>query len=168
MIKAKVAEAINNQINEEFYSAFLYLSMRSYFENVNLDGFANWMNIQFQEEQSHAMKFFDYLNERGGSVDLKDINKPKAEWSSIIEVFEDTLEHERSITDKINNLMDIALSESDHATMSFLKWYIDEQVEEEYTVEGILNQLKLIKGEGHGLLMIDRELSARVFTPPTV
>lgn len=167
MIKDRVAKAINEQINKEFYSAFLYLSMSAHFNDKNLDGFSNWMNIQFQEEQFHALKMFNYLAERGGTVELEKIDKPKIEWETILEVFEDTLEHEQLITASINNLMDIALEESDHATASFLRWYIDEQVEEESTVEGLLNQLNLIGGKGHGLLMLDRELGGRVFTPPT-
>lgn len=166
MIKEKVVKAINEQINAEYYSAFLYLSMSAYCEAENLSGFANWMNVQFQEEQFHAMKFLNYVNERGGRVELETIEKPKLNWNSIVEVFEDTLAHERLVTEKINNLMDIALAKSDHATASFLRWYIDEQVEEESTAESILNQLKRINGEGNGVLMLDRELAARVFTPP--
>lgn len=166
MIKEKVVKAINDQINAEYYSAFLYLSMSAYCEDENLSGFANWMKVQFEEEEFHAMKFFDYVNERGGRVELETIEKPKINWNNILEVFEDTLAHERLVTDKINNLMDIALAESDHATVSFLRWYVDEQVEEESNVESILNQLKRINGEGNGVLMLDRELAARVFTPP--
>lgn len=166
MIKEKVVKAINDQINAEYYSAFLYLSMSAYCEDENLSGFANWMKVQFEEEEFHAMKFFDYVNERGGRVELEAIEKPKINWNNILEVFEDTLAHERLVTDKINNLMDIALAESDHATVSFLRWYVDEQVEEESNVESILNQLKRINGEGNGVLMLDRELAARVFTPP--
>lgn len=167
MMKDRITKSINEQINKEFYSAYLYLSMGAYFENKNLSGFANWMNIQFQEEQSHALKMFNYISERGGIVELEQIDKPKINWDSIIEIFEDTLEHEQFITSSINNLMDIAQEESDHATVSFLGWYVDEQVEEESNAETILNQLKLINGEGHGLLMLDRELAARVFVPPT-
>ncbi len=168
MIKKRVAEAINEQINTEFYSAFLYLSMSAYFESMNLNGFAHWMNIQFQKEQAHALKLFTYLGERGGAVELETIEKPKKEWNDIIDVFQDTLDHEQLISGKINELMDIALSESDHATTSFLKWYIDEQVEEESNVSHILNQLKIIGGIGNGILMLDREMQQRVFIPPTV
>lgn len=166
MMNSRVEKAINEQINAEFYSAYLYLSMKGYFEDENLSGFANWMGVQFQEEQFHAMKFMDYINERGGHVELEMIEKPKSNWKDAVEVFEDTLEHERFITSKINELMDIAIEEKDHASVSFLKWYIDEQVEEESTAEGILNQLKLINGAGNGVLMMDREMSSRVFTPP--
>jgi len=166
MIKDRVAKAINEQINAEFYSAFLYLSMSAHFQGEDLGGFASWMNVQFQEEQFHALKFFNYLAERGGKVELETIEKPEISWESPIAVFEETLAHERVVTGLINNLMDIALEERDHATVSFLGWFIDEQVEEESTAEGILNQLKRINGEGNGLFMIDKELGARVFTPP--
>lgn len=168
MIKERVAKAINEQINHEFYSAYLYLSMNAHLESNNLSGFANWMNVQFQEEQFHALKLFNYLAERGGDVVLDTIEKPKHDWKNIIEIFEDTYEHEQLITSKINTLMDIALEESDHATVSFLKWYVDEQVEEEAAAESLLNQVKLINGEGHGLLMLDRELATRVYAPPAV
>lgn len=166
MIKQRVAEAINKQINAELYSAYLYLSMAAYFEEENLGGFANWMRVQFEEEQFHGLKLFNYLNERGGRVTLEAIEKPRSSWGSITEVFEETLEHERHVTSLINNLMDIALEESDHATASFLRWYIDEQVEEESAAESILTQLKFIGGQGNAILMLDREFGARTFTPP--
>ncbi len=166
MIKQRVADAINKQINAEMYSAYLYLSMAAYFESENLSGFSNWMRIQFEEEQFHGLKLFNYLHERGGSVELEAIDKPKTEWNSITEVFEETLTHERHVTSLINNLMDIALEESDHATASFLRWYIDEQVEEEAAAESILTQLKFIGGQGNAILMLDREFATRVFTPP--
>ncbi len=166
MIKSRVEEAINHQINAELYSAYLYLSMAAYFEDESLSGFSNWMRVQFEEEQFHGLKLFNYLAERGGRVKLEPIEAPKIEWENIVEVFEDTLEHEQHVTSLINKLMDIALEESDHATVSFLRWYIDEQVEEEAAVESILHQLKLINGAGNGILMLDRELGARVFTPP--
>lgn len=166
MIKQRVADAINEQINAELYSAYLYLSMAAYFEEENLSGFANWMRVQFEEEQFHGLKLFNYLHERGGRVTLQAIDKPKTDWDSIINVFEETLEHERHVTSLINNLMDIALEESDHATASFLRWYIDEQVEEESAAEGILTQLKFIEGQGNAILMMDREFAARSFTPP--
>lgn len=166
MINQRVQKAINEQINAEFYSAYLYLSMSAYFDGENLSGLATWMNVQFQEEQFHALKFFNYLSERGGEVELEAIEKPKTTWENAIDVFEETLAHERVVTGLINNIMDVALEERDHATVSFLRWFIDEQVEEEATAEGILNQLKRIKGEGNGLFMIDKELGSRVFTAP--
>jgi len=167
MINKRVADAINEQINAEMYSAYLYLSMSAYFEEQSLSGFANWMRIQFEEEQFHGLKLFNYLSERGGRVTLEAIEKPKTTWANMTEVFEETLKHERHVTSLINNLMNIALEESDHATASFLKWYIDEQVEEEAAAESILTQLKFIGGQGNAILMLDREFAARVFTPPT-
>ncbi len=166
MLNKNVEKAINEQINKEYFSAYLYLSMAAYCEDQNLTGFANWMKVQFEEEQFHAMKFFNYVNERGGRVILKSLEDPKTDWKNLIEVFEDTLHHEEFITKSINDLMDIAIKEKDHASVSFLNWYVDEQVEEEANVSKILGTLKLIKGEGNGLLMLDKELSVRVFTPP--
>lgn len=163
----KIEKKINEQINEELFSAYLYLSMAAYCEDRNLPGFANWMQVQFEEEQFHAMKFINYINERGGRVELEAIEKPQVEWKDMIDVFEATLNHEKHITSKINEIMDLAIDERDHATTSFLNWYIDEQVEEEDTADGILQRLKMINGQSNGLLMLDKELGARVFTPPT-
>lgn len=166
MLSKKLEEAINKQINAELYSAYLYLSMAAYFETKNLPGFANWMRVQFQEEQFHAFKFFDYVNERGGRVTLETIEGPRTEWGNPVEVFEETLKHEYHVTSLINHLMDLAIEERDHATKSFLNWYIDEQVEEEANVTALTEQLKLIDGKGHGMLMLDKELATRVFVPP--
>lgn len=165
MIQKRIEEAFNIQINAELYSAYLYLSMASYFEAQNLPGFANWMRVQFQEEQFHAFKMFDFVNERGGRVILTKIDGPKVEWENVIDVFEEVLAHERHVTSLINNLMDIAIDERDHATRSFLNWFVDEQVEEESTAEAIIAELKLIDGKGNGILMMDREFRARVFNP---
>jgi ferritin len=165
MIQKRIEEAFNIQINAELYSAYLYLSMGAFFEAQNLPGFANWMRVQFQEEQFHAMKMFDFVNERGGRVILTKIDGPKVEWESILEVYEEVLAHERHVTSLINNIMDIAIEERDHATKSFLNWFIDEQVEEESTAEAILDELKLIDGKGNGILMLDREFRARAFNP---
>lgn len=165
MLNLKVEQSINDQINAELYSAYLYLSMSAWFETENLPGFASWMRVQFQEEQAHAMKFFDYVNERGGKVVLDAIEAPKTEWSSVVDVFEQTLDHERMVTERINNLMDIALEERDYTTESFLRWYIDEQVEEEASAESILSQVERLEGNGNGMMMIDRELGSRVFNP---
>lgn len=167
-ISKKIEEAINKQINAELYSAYLYLSMSAYLENINLPGFASWMRIQFQEEQAHAMGMIDYLMERGGRVVLAAIEAPKVEYANVIEVFEDTLEHEKLVTSMISDIAKLASEKDDYATRSFMNWYIKEQVEEEATAEIILSQLKMIKGEGYGMLMIDRELGARVFNPPVI
>lgn len=168
MINKRVEEAFNIQINAELYSAYLYLSMAAYFEAQNLPGFANWMRVQFQEEQFHGLKMFDFVNERGGRVILTKIDGPKVEWENVVDVFEEVLAHEQHVTSLINNIMDIAIDERDHATKSFLNWFIDEQVEEESAAEAIISELKLIDGKGNGILMMDREFRARVFTPPVV
>ncbi len=168
MMKQRLADIINAQVNAEFYSAYLYLSMSAYFADKNLPGFANWMRVQFEEEQFHALRFYDYVSERGGRVALRAFESPKTEWTSIIEVFEDVLKHEQHVTNLINNLVDVAIEEKDHASNSFFKWFVDEQVEEEANVEAILSQLKLINGEGNGILMLDRELATRVFVPPVI
>lgn len=168
MINQKLEKAINEQINAELYSAYLYLSMSAYLESLNLPGFATWMRVQFEEEQFHAMRFFTYLNDRGGRVVLEAIEKPQFEWQNVIEVFEKTLEHEIEVTELLNNIADIAETERDRPTKNLMIWFIDEQVEEESTAEKIINELKLINGEGHGMLMLDRELGTRVFTPPVI
>jgi ferritin len=167
MINKKVEEALNKHINAEFYSSYLYLSMSSYLKSINLTGCAHWMRIQNMEERSHALKFFDYVLERGGKVKLTAIEAPKTTWKNVIEVFEETLAHERLVTKLINNLVDVAMKEKDNATLNLLQWFINEQVEEEATAEDILQQLKLVKGDGHGLLLIDRELKTRVFVDRT-
>ena len=167
MLNKKIEKKINEQINEELFSAYLYLAMSAYCEDMNLPGFASWMNVQFEEEQFHAMKFINYINERGGRVELEALEKPQVKWEDMIDVFEATLKHERHITSKISEMMDLAIKERDHATVSFLNWYVDEQVEEEDAVEDILNKLKMINGKGNGMLMMDKEMAARTFTAPT-
>ncbi|MCT4672134.1 MAG: ferritin [Prolixibacteraceae bacterium] len=164
MIKEVVAKSINDQINKEYYSSYLYLSMSAYFEAEGLKGFANWMRIQAKEESDHAEKFFNYLNERGGRVELKAIEQVPTDFDGIVKVFDQVLEHEEMITASINDMMDVAFEAKDHATKSFLQWFVDEQVEEEATVGDIINSIKLIKGDGQGILMMDRELGSRVYT----
>ncbi|MEI7522944.1 MAG: ferritin [Mariniphaga sp.] len=166
MIKKAVEIALNEQINAEFQSAYLYLSMSAYFQSAGLSGCANWMRVQYQEELAHATRFFDYVNERGGRVTLAPFSEVQVEFSGIVDVFENTLVHEQVVTGMINKLMDISIQESDHATKSFLQWFVDEQVEEEANVGQILNNLTLIKGEGQGLLMLDREMQSRVYVNP--
>jgi len=167
MLSKAMQDALNEQINAEIWSAYLYLSMSAYFEDNNLPGFANWMKMQWQEEISHAMKLFDYVNERGGRVTLQPITEVKTEWKDSIEVFTETLDHERKVSSMINNLVNIAISEADHATNNVLQWFVAEQVEEEATAENLLEQLKMINGFGHGMLMLDRELSQRSFADNT-
>jgi ferritin len=166
MLDPKMEKAINKQIVAELYSAYLYLSMSSYLESEGLGGLASWMRVQFQEEQFHAMKMFDYVVERGGRVKLGAIEEPPSEWDSPLAVFEHTLEHERKVTGLINKLVDLARSTSDYATDDFLRWFVTEQVEEESTADDIRGKLKLVGDNGQGLLMLDKELGARVFTPP--
>lgn len=166
MISQKLQDAINYQINKELFSEYYYLSMASYFGSTGLDGFENFFLVQVQEERFHAMKMYRFLNERGGRVILSQIDKPKTEFQSPLEVLQLAYEHEQFVTKLINDLMDIAISEKDHSAKSFLNWFVDEQVEEEASMETIVSKLKLINGGGNGLLMLNKELGARVFTPP--
>ncbi len=166
MISKRMEEEINKQINAEMYSAYLYLSMSAYFESQSLPGFANWMRVQYQEENFHAMKFFDYLHERGGEVKLMPIEGPQTEWKDAIEVFEQVFKHEQHVTSLINNLVNVAIEEKDHASNAMLQWFVEEQVEEEASADQILQDLKIIGAKGHGLLMMDRELRQRQFNEP--
>lgn len=167
MIPKKMEQALNEQVNAELYSAYLYLSMSAWSEGKNLKGFANWLRVQYQEETAHALKFFDYINERGGNVVLKKIEVPPAEWKDIIDVFNSVLQHEQYITSLINNLVHISQEEKDFATNNMLQWFVNEQVEEEANATEILEQLKLFEGKGAPLFMMDRELKQRVFVPIT-
>lgn len=168
MISEKMEKAFNDQINAEFYSEYLYLSMLSYFETLNLKGFVNWMTVQIQEEQAHAMGMFNYVHERGGKVELEAIEKPETKWENPLEVFEHVLKHEQLVTSKINALMDVAEREKDRAALSFLDWYLKEQVEEESSVSGVLATLKLIDDDKKALLMLDKDLAARTFVAPVI
>ena len=165
MINKRVEEELNKQLNAELYSAYLYLSMSAYCADNNLAGFSHWMLLQFEEEQAHAMKFFQYILDRGGKVQLQQINQPKQEWDGIIDVFEAVLKHEQLITRMINDLVNVAMEERDHATVNLLQWYVSEQVEEESTVSDVLDQLRLIEGKGAGLFMLDREAKLRTNSP---
>ena len=166
MISKKMDEALNGQLNAELYSAYLYLSMAAYFESVDLAGFANWMRIQTQEEQFHAMKFYDYIIERGGRVILRPIDAPPSDWDSPFASFKATLEHEQKVTGLVNELVYLARDEKDNASEVFLQWFVNEQVEEEDNVGKVLAQLKLIKDSPEALFMMDKEMGQRVFTPP--
>ena len=165
MLDKEIEKLLNEQINAEFYSAYLYLSVSSCLSSNNLNGFASWMKVQFEEEQAHAEKLYDYVLERGGKVELAAIAKPDYEWNGIIDVFKFTLAHEQKVTASINNITSIAIDKKDHATVNFLQWFIDEQVEEEATVMDMLSQLELIEGKGTALFMLDREAKQRVFQP---
>ncbi len=167
MFPERLQNAINDQINAEFFSAYLYLAMAAYLESQDLPGMAHWMRMQYEEELIHTMKFFDYLNDRGARVILKAIDAPPAEFGSPVEVFAEVLAHERKVTSLINNLYTLALEEGDYPTQSLLKWFIDEQVEEEKAASDILARVRMMKDFPPGLLMIDQELAARPApTPP--
>jgi ferritin len=166
MLAKKLEDAINAQINKELYSAYFYLGMSAYCNTLDLDGFVNFFYVQYQEETFHGMKLYNYLLERSGKVVLSKIDTPPQDFKSPLDVFEQTLEHEKIVTKSINDLMDLAMKENDHATISFLKWYVDEQVEEEATITKLVNKMKLVGDNVGGLFIIDSELKARVFTPP--
>lgn len=166
MITEKVQNALNKQINAELYSSYLYLSMSSFFESGNLKGFANWMRIQAQEELVHAMKFYDHVMERGGKVILTSIEGPPTQWESAFSIFEHVFRHEQKVTGLINGLVDLAISEKDHATNNFLQWFVNEQVEEEASADEIVKELKLIGDSPDAMFFLDRELGRRVFTSP--
>jgi len=166
MLGENLIKEINKQINEEMYSAYLYLSMSTYFEAKNLKGFANWMRVQYQEEMFHAEKFMTYLYDRGAKVILEKIEKPENAWKDEKEVFNAVLKHEKHVTDRINLLMSIAKQENDYASEVLLHWFIQEQVEEESNAEDIINKLNIMGNSGHGLFMLNNELATRVFTPP--
>jgi ferritin len=160
-MNTKVEDALNQQIHAEFYSFYLYLSVAAYFTARHLDGFSHWMRVQAQEEFGHAMKLFDHVNERGGTVSLLALDAPPTEWASPSAAVEAVLEHERHISERINRLVDLANAENDHATAVILHWYVNEQVEEEATADTLFHQVKMVEDSPHGLLMIDRELAGR-------
>lgn len=168
MIKKRLEDALNDQINAEYYSAYLYASMAAHFENKNLKGFANWMRVQVQEELAHGTRMYDYLNERGGRVCLKAIDAPPHEWSSILEVYEEVYKHEQHVTELINKLVTLAQVENDHAFYIFLQWFVEEQVEEEGSADDIVQQLKLMGDNTGALFILDRELKQRIFNNPFV
>ena len=168
MISEKMNEAFNKQIKDEMYSSNLYLSMVAYFEEIGLKGFANWMRVQVQEETAHAMGLFDYLLSRDGRVIIDAIEKPAHEWSSALDCFEAVYKHEQLVTSLINGLIDVAEQEKDRAAVSFLQWYLKEQVEEEANCSEICAKLRLIGDDKHALLFIDSELATRTFVAPTI
>lgn len=161
MINKKVEEAINNQINAEMFSSYLYKAMSAYFADMNLTGMAAWMDVQAQEEMTHALKFYDYIIERGGRVKLMAIEEPAFEWGAPIEAFKAAYEHEQYITGRINDLTDLAIQEKDHATMIMLQWFVTEQVEEEASVSEIVGKMEMIGDSKHGVYMLDKELGGR-------
>ncbi len=166
MLPEKLEKALNAQVNAEFYSAYLYLSMAAYFKSVNLDGFANWMEVQYQEEIAHGFKFYHYIIQRGGRVELAKIEAPPTQWATPLAVFEEVYAHEQKVTALINDLVELSIAERDHATTNFLQWFVAEQVEEEESADGILQNLKLIGDSKGGLFMVDRELARRPALQP--
>jgi ferritin len=160
-LSKKMQDALNEQIKEELFSSYLYLSMAAYCESVNLPGFAHWMQTQSGEELEHAMKFFGYIHDRGGRVLLQALDQPAAEFGGPTDLFEKTLAHEQYITGRIHQLYALAVEENDYASLSMLQWFVDEQVEEEKNASEILEVLKMIGDKGQGLIMLDRQLASR-------
>lgn len=168
MINKTMATALNKHLMEELYSAYLYLSMSSYAGSIGLKGASNWFMVQYQEEMVHFMKFYTYINNQGEHVELGPLAAPPAEFPSLLDMFEQTLKHEQHITGCINDLVDLALREKDHATNIFLQWFVTEQIEEEENDRDMIAKLKLVGDNGQGLLMLDNEMGTRVFVPPPV
>lgn len=161
MLSKDIQAAINDQIHHEFHSAYVYLSMSAYLEAESLKGFAHWMRVQATEEVNHAMKLFDYVNDRNGRVTLKALEQPPTEFSSVISTFEQAYAHEQKVTGMIHRLYELATRENDYATQVQLQWFINEQVEEEATASEIVDRLKIAGKDGAALLMLDRELGSR-------
>lgn len=166
MLTSKLEKALNEQLNFETYSAYIYLSMSAQLESMGLPGFANWMRIQTQEEMAHVTKFYHFIIERGGKVVLEAVPKPQTEWPGVLAIFESALEHERIVSGRINDLVDLALKERDHASNAFLQWFVSEQVEEEATADDVIQKLKLTEEAKGALFLLDKDMAARVFTPP--
>jgi len=164
----EVELVLNKQINAEFWSAYMYLSMSAYFQAKGLKGFANWMRVQYQEEITHAVKFFDYILARGGKVELEAIASVPTQWNNITDTFKDTYNHECKVTDMISNCYETAMNEKDHATSTMLQWFINEQAEEEQNAQTILDQLNLIGENGQAIYLLDKELATRVFVDKTL
>lgn len=162
MLNKKVLKVLNEQVNAEFYASQIYLSMSAYFGNKGLSGFSKWMRLQYEEECEHALKIYDYILERGEKVELLAIEKPKKEWKNVKEAVSDALAHEKLVTSMINKIMDISIEEKEYATVNLMNWYVEEQVEEESSIENILDQLNYAGEESSALLMIDRELGSRL------
>ncbi len=166
MLNPKIEKAFNEQINAETYSSYLYLSMAAWFDNQQLAGFAHWMKIQALEEMTHALRFYNYIHDRGGKVSLKPVAGPPANWQSPLNAFEEVLKHELLVTGLINKLVGLARKENDYASDNYLQWFVKEQVEEEASAEDVIGKLKMINQTEGGLFLLDKDLSARVFTMP--
>lgn len=168
MINDNVGNIINEQINKEFYSAFLYLSMSAYLADIGLQGFANWTRVQYQEELAHATLMYDFLIDRGYKITLKTVEAPRLDWNGPLEVMEGVQKHEAHVTELINNIYSIAEEAKDRATMSYMNWFVDEQVEEEANAKEIVDKLKLIGDDKSALYLLDKDLATRVFVQPTI
>ncbi|MDD3435526.1 MAG: ferritin [Candidatus Gastranaerophilales bacterium] len=168
MINEKVGKILIEQVNKELYSAYLYLSMSAYFSDLGLLGFANWMRVQAQEETAHAMLIYDFLIDRGERVILTPIDAPPNRWKNPLNVMEEVLKHEIYVTSLINNIVTIAEEVKDRATMSYMNWFVDEQVEEEANAQDIISKLKLIGDDKSALYLLDKDLAARIFVQPTI
>lgn len=168
MISDSMEDALLTQLNHEFYSAYLYLSMSAFCSHLEFNGAASWLKLQYEEEHMHATKIYNYLVEQGVQVVLKDLKKPPSDFGGILGVFNSSLEHEQRMTARLNDISDQALKEKDHATYNLLQWFVNEQVEEEATLGGIISKLKLVKEDGYGLLMIDNELGERTLVDTAV
>ncbi|KEK25295.1 ferritin [Bacillus gaemokensis] len=166
MLSTKLHDALNDQMNFEFYSAHVYMAMAAYCTSESYDGFANFFLVQAEEERFHAMKLYNYINDRGERAIITGFENPNNEYESVLSAFEIALEHEREVTKRIYNLSDIAWDEREHATITFLKWFVDEQVEEEASFDSIIQKLKRITSDSNALFMLDAELEKRTFTPP--
>jgi len=166
MLSAQMQKGLNDQLNYELLSAYVYFSMEAYFLDQNLNGFANWMHVQALEEMTHVMRFFNYINEKDGRVLLQAVEGPRTEWESPLAAFENALEHERGVTRRINDLVDLAMSERDHATNAFLQWFVNEQVEEEASAKQVTDNLRMVQSAPGGMFLLDREMATRTFVPP--
>jgi ferritin len=166
MLSKKLQDAMNEQMKNEFYSAYLYKGMQAYFEGEELKGFGNWFRVQALEELTHGDKFFAFINEAGGKAELRAIDAVPVAYKSPLQAYEAALKHEQFVTAQINQLTDLARKESNHAAQIFLQWFVTEQVEEEANATSYVRKLKLVKGDGRGILLLDQEAGQRVFTPP--
>jgi ferritin len=168
MISATMEKALLTQLNHEFYSAYIYLAMSAYCSHLEFNGAASWFKLQYEEEHTHATKIYNYLVEQGVQVVLGELAKPPSEYGKLLDVFNTSLDHEQSMTSRLNELSDQALKEKDHASYNLLQWFVNEQVEEEATLGGIISKLKLVQDDGYGLLMIDNELGERTAATPAL
>lgn len=166
MLNKEIETLLVDQVNFEISSAYLYLAMAAYCDSIDMPGFANWFKVQWEEEIFHSNKMYAYIVDRGGKIEMEKIDKPQSTWDSLIDAFKAALAHEQVVTERINKIMSAAVKVGDHATISFLNWFIDEQVEEEANVDNIVKQLKMLGSSGHGLFMLDKEMKARTFTAP--